>query len=75
MVRVEDRRFHTHHGVDWRGLAGTDWRAVTQGERRGGSTITMQVVGVVDPRHGRAGRRTLVGKWDQMRAARRLERQ
>lgn len=43
-VAVEDRRFYTHGGIDWRGFA----RALVEnvkagGVREGGSTITMQL--------------------------------
>jgi membrane peptidoglycan carboxypeptidase len=48
VVAIEDRRFHDHHGVDWRAVT----RAAVENLRRGGnpfvgqgaSTITMQYV-------------------------------
>ncbi|MGD9601068.1 MAG: penicillin-binding protein 1C [Gammaproteobacteria bacterium] len=72
VVAVEDRRFATHHGVDWRALAGAAWRAA-QGERlRGASTLTMQVAALLDPSLAR-GDRTVRQKWRQMRTAWALE--
>ena len=41
-LAAEDRRFRTHGGVDWLGLAGA-FRETSAGGRRGGSTITMQL--------------------------------
>ncbi len=39
---AEDRRFHRHHGVDFRALGHAAWQSL-RGRRRGGSTITMQL--------------------------------
>ena len=43
-VAIEDRRFWTHPGVDWRGTAKAVLRMFTGGEISGGSTITQQVI-------------------------------
>ena len=40
MLAAEDRRFRSHDGVDWLGLASA-FRETSAGGRRGGSTITM----------------------------------
>jgi 1A family penicillin-binding protein len=43
-IAVEDRRFRTHHGVDWYGVARAVVRNVrAAGVREGASTITMQL--------------------------------
>jgi 1A family penicillin-binding protein len=48
VVAVEDRRFRSHHGVDWRGVVRAMWvntRAL--GVREGASTISMQVARLI----------------------------
>ncbi|MFZ4807985.1 MAG: penicillin-binding protein 1C [Hyphomicrobiaceae bacterium] len=66
----EDRRFDTHHGIDWWALG----RATVQlaGNGRivsGGSTLTMQTARLLDGEH----HRTAGGKLLQMARARQLE--
>jgi penicillin-binding protein 1A len=44
-VAIEDRRFYTHGGVDYEGIARALWRDVTAGKVvEGGSTLTQQLV-------------------------------
>jgi penicillin-binding protein 1A len=44
-IAVEDRRFYSHGGVDYEGIARALWRDVTQGKVvEGGSTLTQQLV-------------------------------
>jgi penicillin-binding protein 1A len=44
-VAIEDRRFYTHGGVDYEGIARALWRDVTAGRVvEGGSTLTQQLV-------------------------------
>lgn len=43
-VAIEDKRFWTHPGVDWRGTAKAVLRMFTGGEISGGSTITQQLI-------------------------------
>ncbi len=79
LVAAEDKRFYEHRGVDWSGLAGAAWDSVWRtldGRRpRGGSTLTMQLAGMLDPALARPGAtRTLGQKWDQAQAALALER-
>ncbi len=75
VIRIEDQRFLEHRGVDWRALAAAGWQALTGGNRRGASTISMQLASLVDAGPARrGGRRTLAEKWAQIRDARRLER-
>lgn len=43
-IAVEDKRFPTHHGVDWRRTASGLLRMFTGGNIQGGSTITQQLI-------------------------------
>ncbi|MFC4160511.1 penicillin-binding protein 1C [Chitinimonas lacunae] len=73
LLLAEDRQFYSHGGVDWSAMAGA-LRDSTLGERRGASTLTMQLAGLLDPalRTGSGGR-SLGQKFGQMRAAWRIE--
>ncbi len=75
VLHAEDRRFFRHAGVDWLAAgkaALTNWAS---DRPRGASTITMQLVALLDARHrGADGRRAAAEKWRQMEAARELER-
>ncbi len=71
LLAFEDRRFRTHAGVDGLALA----RATVQALRArrvvsGGSTITMQVARLIEPRH----ERSFAAKLQQMARAIDLER-
>ncbi|KAF0101561.1 MAG: penicillin-binding protein 1C [bacterium] len=74
LLRAEDKRFFAHAGVDWLAAgkaALSNWLA---DKPRGASTLSMQLAALLEPGlRGRAGRRDLGEKWDQMRAARQLE--
>src|SRR5262249_15894668 len=48
VIASEDHRFHAHAGVDWAGLLGAA-RQMSIGERRGGSTLTMQLAAQLNP--------------------------
>ena len=75
VLRSEDRRFHEHPGVDVRALAAAAWQRTTTSTRRGGSTISMQLTALLDPRlRAGAGGRTWEQKARQIRAAIELER-
>ena len=77
LLAAEDKRFYDHAGVDWQGLAGAAWdsiwRTLENRRPRGGSTITMQLVGFLDPALTRGEARSPGQKWAQMRAALALE--
>jgi penicillin-binding protein 1C len=73
VVRSEDRRFRSHGGVDWRGLAAATWAALRGRHARGASTLSMQLAGFLVPDLGGPGARTLRDKFRQARAARALE--
>jgi penicillin-binding protein 1C len=76
-LRVEDRRFYDHSGIDWLALVAATYERLSQRRTRGASTITMQLVSIFDrnlkPRIG--SRRGLFQKWKQMKAAMSLEKQ
>ncbi len=55
LVAYEDKRFHAHSGVDPRALARAAWQALTNGRIvSGGSTLTMQVARLLEPRPQRS---------------------
>jgi penicillin-binding protein 1C len=74
VLASEDRRFREHRGVDARALAAAVWQRLRGGPPRGGSTITMQLAGLLDPAlRRRREPRGLAQKWRQIRQARALE--
>ncbi len=75
VVRAEDKRFFEHAGVDWRALGDAALDTVVRGTPRGASTLSMQVAAMLEPQLKAAGtRRTVAQKWDQIGAARELEK-
>ncbi len=82
VVFSEDRRFAEHGGVDWWAIVAAAGQRIDGAGRRGASTITMQLAALLDPSLARSssrrgvepGRRGLIEKWQQMRAAWSLER-
>lgn len=71
LVAYEDKRFWSHHGVDLRAVARAAWQLVTSGRIvSGGSTITMQLARLIEPR----SERSLVAKLRQAARALQLER-
>ncbi|MBS1208253.1 MAG: transglycosylase family protein [Proteobacteria bacterium] len=77
LLRAEDRRFFRHSGVDWLAFAGAAWQNLWGPGKRGASTLTMQLAGLLDPAlrmpGGKGERRSYTQKWDQGRAAFELE--
>ena len=74
VLASEDRRFRDHDGVDARALAAALWQRLRGGAPRGGSTITMQLAGLLDPAlRRRREPRGLAAKARQIRTARELE--
>lgn len=75
VLRSEDKRFRRHRGADWIALAAAGAGRLTGGPPRGASTITMQLVSLLDEGLKRGGsRRSLHRKILQVRAALELER-
>jgi penicillin-binding protein 1C len=73
VLASEDRRFREHAGIDWLAFPAAI-RQTLAGERRGGSTLTMQLAAHLYPALERSGRRNLIDKWRQMRQALAIER-
>ena len=48
VIHSEDRRFYEHHGVDWKAVGSTVIKNVFAEAPRGASTITMQLVSILD---------------------------
>ena len=44
LISIEDERFESHHGVDWKSTAAAIFGKITGSSTRGGSTITQQVI-------------------------------
>lgn len=66
----EDKRFDSHGGIDWRAMMRAAWQLATNGRViSGGSTLTMQVARLLEPRE----ERTLSAKLRQIARARQLE--
>ena len=71
LFAYEDRRFREHHGVDAPALVRAAVQFIGSGRiRSGGSTLTMQVARLLEPRSGR----TLAAKFRQIVRAVELER-
>ena len=76
VIASEDRRFLSHHGVDFAAIARAALGRLAGRRRGGASTLTMQLAAMLDPRLARAGarRHTAMQKLRQMLAALALER-
>ncbi len=74
VIAAEDARFFEHGGVDWKAV-GAGAKQTLSGSRRGASTLTMQLVGLMDEDlKARPGGRTVLQKAEQARQALLLER-
>ncbi len=75
LIAAEDRRFHSHPGVDFRSMGGAIVRGLTFEGFRGASTITMQLAALLDKGlQAKGGRRSLRQKVEQILAALEMER-
>lgn len=75
VIVSEDRRFYGHTGVDLRAICAAAVRNLLNGEKRGASTITMQLASITNKEtRPRSLRRNLAQKWRQIRIAWQLER-
>ena len=72
-VTTEDKRFESHAGVDFIGLAGAIKDRVVGGRLRGASTITMQLAGNLFPDDIDRNERTLTRKIKEAKIARAIE--
>jgi penicillin-binding protein 1C len=72
LISYEDRRFFSHKGVDLRAVARAGGQFITNGRIvSGGSTLTMQLARLLEPRE----ERSLAAKLRQMARALQIERQ
>lgn len=71
----EDMRFYEHSGIDWRAVSSAAWGNLWNQKTRGASTLTMQLVGLLDDdlKSKKTGR-TLIKKVEQSISAEWLER-
>ncbi|SAK86984.1 penicillin-binding protein 1C [Caballeronia ptereochthonis] len=74
IVVSEDKRFHEHAGVDWRGAAAAAWGNLWNTRTRGASTVTMQLTGLIEEDGKPTGRRSIGEKARQTVGALWLER-
>ena len=74
VVQFEDKRFTEHGGVDGRALGHALWHNLKGDNRRGASTLTMQLAGFLQPELASGARKGVWGKLKQMAAAWQLER-
>jgi penicillin-binding protein 1C len=71
LLAYEDARFYTHDGVDWRAMARAAGQWIARGRVvSGGSTLTMQLARLIEPRD----ERTISAKLRQMTRAWQIER-
>lgn len=80
VLSAEDRRFFDHSGVDFKALLRGAWNTWMNQAPQGASTLTMQLSqrlenGVEKGRWRATRRRDLFQKWDQIQAARALEKE
>ena len=69
LIAAEDKRFFEHHGIDWLARLSALWQNLAAaGKVRGASTISEQVVKMLQPRP-----RTLWSRWLEGFEAQRLE--
>jgi penicillin-binding protein 1C len=72
LLAYEDARFYAHDGVDWRALTRASLQLLTRGRIvSGGSTLTMQVARLIEPRE----ERSVSAKLRQVARAWQIERQ
>ena len=72
LLAYEDARFYAHDGVDWRALTRASLQLLTRGRIiSGGSTLTMQVARLIEPREERSAS----AKLRQIARAWQIERQ
>ena len=78
LLASEDRKFYEHSGVDWGAAAVSAWRNLWNTRTRGASTLSMQLVGLLEQfdkeNPPRQGRRTVSQKFSQAAGALWLER-
>jgi penicillin-binding protein 1C len=75
VIYAEDKNFYHHAGVDYKAISASLFQSLTGQNTRGASTITMQLASFLEPElQPKKSRRSLQQKWQQMGAARELEK-
>ena len=75
VIRAEDKRFFEHGGVDWLAMGDAALDNLFSSKPRGASTLSMQVAAMLERTLKRSKvHRTWGQKWDQIKAARVLEK-
>ena len=74
LIATEDQRFFDHAGVDWFSLASNAMKKLSGSRARGASTLTMQLVSLIDPTRAHKGKRDFSEKIDQIESALELEK-
>ncbi|WP_297212757.1 MULTISPECIES: penicillin-binding protein 1C [Thermodesulfovibrio] len=75
VIKLEDKNFYEHSGVDWKALGSAFIENILGEKSRGASTITMQLVSLLDKNLKPKGKkRTLSQKIEQIKAALELEK-
>ncbi|MBI4684261.1 MAG: penicillin-binding protein 1C [Nitrospirae bacterium] len=75
VIHSEDRRFYEHHGVDWKAAGSSVIKNLFNKTPRGASTITMQLASILDKKlRAKNSKRTLYQKWNQITAAKEIEK-
>ena len=75
LIESEDKRFFRHGGIDFLAMLHSIWQTSFKGTRRGASTISMQMVNLLQKSpHSKAILKTLKLKVQQILLARKLER-
>src|SRR6185369_8970301 len=70
----EDRHFYSHGGVDWQAVGAAAVGRLFGAKNRGASTISMQLAVMLKAEGKPRGRKSVEEKWEQMGAARKLEK-
>jgi penicillin-binding protein 1C len=74
VLASEDRHFYSHGGVDWQAVGAAAVGRLFGAKNRGASTISMQLAVMVMTEGKPRGRKSAGQKWEQMGAARELEK-
>ncbi len=73
VIQAEDRRFYEHPGLDYKAIGGAAVRGFITGGVRGASTITMQLVAILDRELQSRGKKSIWQKGRQAWEALKLE--
>lgn len=74
VLKSEDKHFYSHSGVDWQAVGAAAMGRLFGATNRGASTISMQLAVMLKSEGKPKGRKSFEQKWEQIGAARELER-